>query len=122
MLAGVRARFAPQPALATVAWAAPVVAALFLAFPSGGYFITDWGVASIVLLALLAVAVLTLDVSLGGLWGLIALGGLAGFAAWQGISSLWAFDPALSVEAMNQTLLYTAAFALVLIGVRSAAV
>ena len=45
------ARFTPAAALATVAMLSPLVAALLLAFPSGGYFIADWGVASIVLLA-----------------------------------------------------------------------
>ncbi len=68
---------------------------MLLAFPSGGYFITDWGVASIVLLAILAVAVLSLDVSLGGRWGGLALGGLAGLGIWQGISSAWAYQPSL---------------------------
>jgi hypothetical protein len=97
-----------------------VAAALILAFPSGGYFITDWGVASIVLLTLLAVVVLTLDVSFGGPWGALALGGLVGLGVWQGISSMWALQPSAAINAMNQTLLYAAAFALVLVGVRHA--
>ena len=119
-MAGVRARLTPATALSITAWLSPVVAALILAFPSGGYFITDWGVASIVLLALLAVVVLSVDVSFGGLWGALALGGLVGLGVWQGISSTWAYQPSASINAMNQTLLYAAAFALVLVGVRRA--
>ena len=71
-----------------------------------------------VLLAFLAVVALTGEVSLGGPWGMTALGGLLGLAAWQGISGTWALEPARATTAMNQTLLYAAAFALVLIGVR----
>ena len=93
---------------------------MLLAFPSGGYFVADWGVASIVLLAILAVTVLSLEVSLGGRWAGLALGGLAGLGIWQGISSAWAYQPSSAIDAMNQTLLYAAAFALVLVGVRRA--
>lgn len=117
---GVRARVTSFEALSTLAWLAPVAAGLFLAFPSGGYFIRHWGVASIVLLTLLAVVALTLDVSFGGPWGGLALGGLVGLGVWQGISSAWAFQPSAAINAMNQTLLYAAAFALALVGVRRA--
>jgi len=117
----VRSRLALRPALAGLAWAAPVLAGTVLAFPSGGYFVTEWGAVSIALLALLAVAALALDgLSIGGRPGLLAVGGLVGLAAWQGISSAWAFDPSLATEAMNRTLLYAGAFALALIGVRAA--
>jgi hypothetical protein len=105
-------------AVSTLAWASPVVAALLLAFASGGYFIADWGVASIVLLAILAVMTLTQEVSLGGRWGIAAVSAFGGLAVWQGISSAWALQPSAAINAMNQTVLYVAAFALVLVGVR----
>lgn len=119
-VARARAGISARSAAHTVAWAAPVAAATALAFPSGGYFIRDWGVASMILLALLTASALVLNVSLGGRWGIFALSGLAGLAAWQGISSAWSLQPSASITAMNQTLLYAATFALVLIGVRSA--
>ncbi len=104
--------------LGVAAWFAPVVAALVLAFASGGYFVKDWGLASILLLALLAAVVLAGNASFGGVAGLVALAAFGALAAWQGLSSLWADEPAASIEAMDRTLLYGAAFGLALVGVR----
>ena len=61
---------------------------------------------------------LIVEVSLGGRWGAAALVAFAGLAVWQGLSSAWALQPSAAVNAMNQTILYVAAFALALIGVR----
>lgn len=104
--------------VSTAVWCAPLVAALMLALASGGYFIGDWGLASVVLLLVLIVSVLGMGFSLGGALGASALGGLIGLAAWQGLSSAWAYQPSAAIAAMNQTLLYGTAFALVLVGVR----
>lgn len=100
---------------------APVAAGVVLAFLSGGYFIRDWGVASLVLLALLAAAACALPLSFGGASSLIAIVALVSLAALQGISSVWSYAPSASLEAMNLTILYTAAFTLVLLGVRRGA-
>ncbi len=99
--------------------AAPLVAAVALAFASGGYFITSWGVAAIVLLALLAIRMAMGGVAVGGGPGVAALAGWGGLALWQGVSGAWADQPSAATAAMNQTLLYGAAFALVLVGVRA---
>jgi len=72
-------------------------------------------------MALLAVAAIALRPSLGGAWGRSALLGVTAFAAWQGISSAWAWEPSAAIRAMNQTLLYATAFALVVVGVRRVA-
>ena len=46
---------------------------------------------------------------------MIALAGWGGLAAWQGLSSLWADEPTAATSAMSLTLLYAAAFGLVLV-------
>ena len=112
MVAGVKERTSLITTAAWATWLSPVVAGLVLAFASGGYFTRDWGAASVALLAVLAAAALTMRVSLGGRLGIVALSGFAGLAGWQGISSAWALQPSAAIEAMNRTLLYTAAFAL----------
>ena len=93
----------------------PLVAALVLIYRDGGYFIGSWGVACIVLLGALATAVLMWRSALGGPIGWIALAGWGGLAAWQGLSSLWADEPSAAMSAMSLTLLYAAAFGLVLV-------
>ncbi len=95
--------------------AVPLVAALALTYRDGGYFIGSWGVACIVLLGALATAALVWRSSLGGLPGMIALAGWGALAAWQGLSSLWADEPSAAMSAMSLTLLYAAAFGLVLV-------
>lgn len=107
--------------LPLVVAAAPLAGAVALAYRDGGYFIASWGVAAMVLLGVLAVAVLVSDGTLGGALGLVAISGWGGLAAWQGLSALWADEPASSTAAMSLTLLYAAAFALVLVASRGVA-
>ena len=95
--------------------AVPLLAALALTYRDGGYFIDAWGVAAIVLLGVLATAVLMWRSPLGGPAGMVALAGWCGLAAWQGLSSLWADEPSAAMAAMSLTLLYAAAFGLVLV-------
>ena len=59
-----------------------------------------------------------MEASIGGRWGATALIAFASLAVWQGLSSAWALQQSAAINAMNQTVLYAAAFALVLIGVR----
>jgi len=101
-----------------VACAAPVIAAILLAFDSGGYYPTGWGSAALALLGVLCVASAGLAGGFGGPLGLAALGGWGALAAWQGASGLWALEPAAATVAMGQTLLYGAAFGLTLVGLR----
>ena len=100
---------------------APLGVALVLAYRDGGYFTTAWGPAAVVLLGLLAIAVLTLRSRMGGRLGLVATAGWTGLAVWQGLSALWADEPSASTAAMGLTLLYGAAFTLVLVASRGAA-
>ncbi len=95
--------------------AVPLLAALVLTYRDGGYFIGSWGVAAIVLLGVLATVALMWRSPLGGLPGMIALAGWGVLAAWQGLSSLWADEPSAAMAAMSLTLLYAAAFGLVLV-------
>ncbi len=99
---------------------APLAALTVLAFSSGGYFLRSWGIASIALAGLLAIAAVAGGIPRVGRWSLAAMAGWAGLAVWQGSSSAWAAEPAAALDAMNATLLYAAAFVLVLVGVRRA--
>lgn len=98
----------------------PLAIALLLAPHSGGFFITEWGIAAIAVFATIALIAAFTPLSLGGWPGRTALAGWLGLAAWQGISSTWASQPSLAFEAMSQTLFYGGCFALSLIGARSA--
>ncbi len=110
-------RGARDALVAGVAVGAPLIVATVLAFLSGGYFISSWGIAAMVLLALVAALALA-GASVGGRLGLIALAGWALLAAWQGISMAWADDPARARNVMGLTLLYLAALALPMMGLR----
>lgn len=97
---------------------APLAVAGVLAFHQGGYSISSWGRASMVLLVVLAGVSLLARCDWGGRWGRIALGGWVGLAAWQGLSSRWADQPSAAIDNASLTLLYGVAFALALAGVR----
>jgi hypothetical protein len=101
-----------------VACTAPLAAATALAFRSGGYFITDWGLASMALLCLLAAVAIAVRDGWAGWAGLTALGAWAGLGAWQGLSALWNDEPAAATRTMNLTLLYAAALGLAIVGVQ----
>jgi hypothetical protein len=93
----------------------PLLAALVLAFRDGGYFIVAWGSTAIALLGALAAAAMIRPGAVGGRLGLIAICGWGALGVWQGLSALWADDPAAASAAMYLTLLYGAAFSLVLV-------
>jgi tetratricopeptide (TPR) repeat protein len=99
----------------------PIAVAGILAFRDGGYYLTSWGVAAMVLWAMVAVAALVGAGGVGGPLGLVAVSGWVGLGIWQGVSGLWADEPAAATNAMNLTLLYAAAFTLTLVATRGAA-
>lgn len=104
--------------LGVVAFTVPLIAAVVLAFASGGYFVTTWGLASLVLVGAVALITLGGRGGIGGPAGIAALAAWFAFAAWQGLSAGWANEPAASQQAMAQTALYGAVFALGLAGLR----
>lgn len=91
---------------------AVALVAAVLAFHEGGYFLTSWGVAAMLLWGLLVAAVVATRSGLGGAPGVAAVGSLAGLGLWQGVSAAWADEPAAAVNAMNLTLMYTAVLGL----------
>ncbi len=101
-----------------MACAAPLVAALVLAFHGGGYFMSSWGIACVVLLGVAGIVPHLARGGVGGPWGIAATAGWVGLAAWQGLSSLWADEPSAAMTAMALTALYAAAFAATMLGVR----
>ena len=98
---GVRSRIASG-----AAGAAGVVA---LAWSSGGYFPSEWGLITLVLLLFTLAAVVLADrIALGGPT-LVLLCGLTALGAWQLVSLLWSGSAGLPVAEAERTLLYLAA-------------
>jgi len=107
-------------ALGVIALGVPLLSAVILAFASGGYFITAWGVAALVLIGAVALITLGGRSGVGGPLGVGALGAWFAFGAWQALSAGWANEPSASQQTMAQTALYAAAFTLGLAGLRRA--
>lgn len=86
-----------------------------LAFASGGYFPSEWGLLTLAfLLIALAVVVLADRVEIGRP-ALVLLAALAAFGLWQLASVLWSASPGLPVAEAERTLLYLAAAAALLL-------
>ncbi len=86
-----------------------------LAFSSGGYFPSEWGLVTLAfLLALLAVALLADRIEIGRP-ALVLLAALAALGLWQAASALWSAGPGLPVLEAERTLLYLAAAAALLL-------
>ena len=84
-------------------------AVVVLAWASGGYFPSEWGLVALgFLLVLLATIVLSDGVEIGGL-GVVLLGALAALGAWQLLSLWWSSSPSLPVNEAERTFLYLAA-------------
>ena len=93
-----------------------------LAFSSGGYFPSEWGLVTLAfLLVVLAAVVLSDRVEIGGP-GLVLLAALAGLGAWQLASVLWSSGAGLPVAEAERTLLYLAAAAALLLCLKPATV
>ena len=113
----------PRPraaALAKIAWLAlPAIATLALAAQNGGSQTGDWMPWALVAV-LAAGGLLAFDVMRPrrGL-GLAALGCFGGLALWSGLSVLWAWLPGVATTESSRTLFYAAAFAIVLLAVRT---
>ena len=70
-------------------FAAAAVLVVVLAWSSGGYFPSEWGLITLgFLLVLLATILLSESVEIGRS-GIVVLGALAAFGAWQLLSLLW---------------------------------
>ena len=113
----------PRPraaVLARIAWLAlPAIATLALAAQDGGSQTGDWMPWALVAV-LAAGGLLAFDVMRPrrGL-GLVALGCFGGLALWSGLSVLWAWLPGDATTEASRTLFYAAAFAIVLLAVRT---
>ena len=90
-----------------------------LSFRSGGYFLADWGLAAIVILAAVAVVGLLVG-GLGGWVGAASVGSWLGLASFQSVSAAWADDPGAAQDVANLTLMYAGALALAMMGLRRA--
>ena len=92
-------------------FAAAAAAVVVLAWSSGGYFPSEWGLVTLgFLLVLLATILLSESVEIGRS-GIVLLGALAAFGAWQLLSLLWSSSPSMPVSESERTLLYLAAAA-----------
>jgi hypothetical protein len=110
----------PAAVLARIAWLAlPAIATLALAAENGGSQTGDWMpwalVAVIAAGGMLAFDVMRLRRGLG----LAALGCFSALALWSGLSVLWAWLPGDAATEASRALFYAAAFAIVLLAVRT---
>jgi hypothetical protein len=106
--------------LARIAWLAlPAIATLALAAQDGGSQTGDWMPWALVAVPA-AGGLLAFDIMRPrrGL-GLVALGCFGGLALWSGLSVLWAWLPGDATTEASRTLFYAAAFAIVLLAVRT---
>jgi O-antigen ligase/uncharacterized membrane protein len=105
-------------ALAPALVAGLVVA--LLAVADGGFAPPTWGWATLALVAVAVVAVLTRGVPHPGVVEYLFVGGLAGVALWALLSAVWSEDQAQSILDAQRTALYVvAAVAILLAGRRS---
>ena len=91
---------------------APFGAAVYLGFSAGGFFAGSTAVGVLVLLAVLALRVLTEENPFAGvnLWVVVVSATLAVFAVWVLISYIWSDSPARSLLEFDRALLYLLAF------------
>ena len=113
----------PRPraaVLARIAWLTlPAIATLALAAQDGGSATGDWMPWALVAV-LAAGGMLAFDVMrLRRGLGLAALGCFGGLALWSGLSVFWAWLPGEAATEASRTLFYAAAFAIVLLAVRT---
>jgi tetratricopeptide (TPR) repeat protein len=107
--------------------AAPFLVALVavagLGAADGGYFASDWGLATLGFALIVVTLVLVTDASRPSRLELAFLGGLALFAAWAALSSLWSPGAGAPVLEAERGILYVAATAaaLLLLSTREAA-
>jgi hypothetical protein len=86
-----------------------------LAFSSGGYFPSEWGLIALVFLLALLAAVVLADRVLIGIPAVVLLGALAGLGLWQLLSVLWSPSAGLPVTEAERTLVYLVAAAAILL-------
>ena len=96
-------------------FAVAAAAVVVLAWSSGGYFPSEWGLVTLgFLLVLLATILLSESVEIGRS-GIVLVGALAAFGAWQLLSLLWSSSPSMPVSESERTLLYLAAAAMLIL-------
>jgi O-antigen ligase len=92
-----------------------------LAFSSGGFFPSTWGLATLALLAALAaVAACARHVDAGRL-DAVLVAALGALAAWSLLSVAWSVAPAATVLEAQRTLLYVVAASVLLVAARASA-
>ncbi len=103
----------------TARTAAPFVAALIavtaLAAADGGYFPSDWGLATLGFALIAAAILLVTDAACPSRLELAFLGGLTALAVWAALSSLWSPGAALPMLEAERGILYVAAAAATLL-------
>ena len=100
-----------------------VIAVAGLGAADGGYFASDWGLATLGFALIVVTLVLVTDASRPSGLELAFLGGLALFAGWAALSSLWSPGAGAPVLEAERGILYVAATAaaLLLLSTREAA-
>jgi hypothetical protein len=96
-------------------FAAALVAVAGLGAADGGYFPSEWGLATLGFALIAVTVVLVTDASRPGRLGLLFLGGLALFAIWAALSSFWSPGAGAPVLEAERGTLYVAATAAALL-------
>jgi hypothetical protein len=94
------------------------VAAVFLAvlaFHSGGYFASEWGLVALVFLLPAVTALLVADSLTVDRAGLVLVASLLGLALWQVLSVLWSTGAGMPIQEAERTLVYVSAGAALLL-------
>src|SRR5262245_59352818 len=101
------------PRIATAATAAAMTA--LLAFESGGYFPSEWGLLLGFFAVVVTVVLLVADRLSLGVQDLTIVAGLVGFASWSLASVAWSSGPDGPVQAAERELIYAGAVAALLL-------
>jgi hypothetical protein len=86
---------------------------------NGGYFPSEWGLATLGFVLVAVTVVLVLDVPIPSRRECAFVAGLAAFAAWAVLSSLWSAGAGGPVLEGERAVLYVAAAAAVIVVLRS---
>jgi hypothetical protein len=108
-----------RTARTTAPFLAALIAVSALAAADGGYFPSDWGLATLGFALVVGTIVLVTDAPCPGRLELAFLAGLAALAVWAAVSFLWSPGPAAPVLESERGILYVAAAAAALLLVSS---
>lgn len=98
--------------------AAAALAVVVLAFESGGYLPSEWGIVTLACLLVVVAALVVSDEVRLGRFDVVVLAALALFGAWQLLSIIWSTGAGMPVLEAERTLVYLAAAGALVLSMR----